>query len=132
MDKLFRFARAQRRCPEVAAWLAAQEGPLGAAAVRWFERLRSQGDEVRELVHDRYATACFRDAAFAYVAVFKAHVNVGFFRGAALPDPRGLLEGAGKRMRHVKLKRGVASDEAALEQLLRAAHDDMQARLGAG
>ena len=40
--------------------------------------------------------------AFAYVNVFRDHVNVGFFHGAFLSDPAGLLEGTGKRMRHVK------------------------------
>jgi hypothetical protein len=40
-------------------------------------------------------------ASFDYVNVFKAHVNVGFFQGTALPDPAKLLEGTGKRIRHV-------------------------------
>jgi hypothetical protein len=43
------------------------------------------------------------DAAFAYVDAYRAHVNVGFFRGAEIADPDGLLEGVGKFMRHVKL-----------------------------
>ena len=43
-------------------------------------------------------------AAVAYVNALTAHVNVGFFRGAELADPAGLLEGSGKSMRHVKLR----------------------------
>ncbi len=73
---------------------------LGAIAQRWFEAMRESGDDVRELLHDGHPTACVGDAAFAYVNAFKAHVNVGFFRGAEIADPERLLEGTGKFMRH--------------------------------
>ena len=69
------------------------------------------------------------DAAFAYVNVFKAHVNVGFFRGAELADPAGLLEGTGRFMRHVKLRPGDGVDRAALMQLNATAYADMKRRL---
>ena len=80
-------------------------------------------------MHDGYATACVQDAPFAYVGVFKAHVNVGFFHGAALPDIEGLLVGTGKKMRHVKLRPGHAVDEASLEALVSAAYGDIITRL---
>ena len=70
------------------------------------------------------------DAAFAYVDAFTAHANVGFFHGADLPDPVGLLEGAGKRMRHVKLRWGRDVDTEALAALIAAAYRDIRARLG--
>jgi len=69
------------------------------------------------------------DAPFGYVNAFKDHVNVGFFHGAALDDPAGLLEGTGKRMRHVKLKPGREADLAALGDLIDAAYADIRARL---
>jgi hypothetical protein len=31
------------------------------------------------------------------------HVNLGFYYGAGLPDPEGLLEGSGKELRHIKI-----------------------------
>ena len=65
--------------------------------------MRQCGDEFRELLHDGCPVACVGDAPFGYVNAFKAHVNVGFFHGAQLKDPARLLEGTGKRMRHVKL-----------------------------
>ena len=43
-------------------------------------------------------------------------------------DPAGLLQGAGRRMRHVKLKPGVVVDEPALETLVAAAYDDVGVR----
>jgi len=129
MSSLFRFPTALPRDPAVAAWLRARPGELGDIAGHGFALLRGCGDDVRELLHDGHPTACVGDAAFAYVNAFKAHVNLGFFRGAELADPAGLLEGAGKLMRHVKLRPGQAVDAAALEALVRAAYADMRARL---
>ena len=91
--------------------------------------MRRCGQDVRELMHDGCPTACVVDAAFAYVGVFTAHVNVGFFQGASLPDPADLLQGTGKRMRHVKLRWGESLNETALHALILAAYRDMRARL---
>ncbi len=41
---------------------------------------------------------------FCYIAPLKNHVNFGFYYGAALDDPSGLLEGTGKSLRHVKIR----------------------------
>lgn len=97
----------------------------------WFERMRGCGADVCELLHDGCPTACAGDAAFGYVNAFKAHASVGFFLGASLADPNGLLEGTGKRMRHVKLRPGEDVDEAALADLIAAAYADIRRRLGA-
>ena len=97
----------------------------------WFEVMRKCGSDVRELLHDGHPTACVNDAAFAYVNAFKAHVNVGFFRGAELADPEGLLEGTGRLMRHVKLKPGRDVDASALRRLIDTAYIDMRGRLQA-
>lgn len=123
---LFRFAAARRPDPAVDAWLDQQPGELGDIARAWFAQIRRCGNDVRELLHDGCPVACVGDAAFAYVNVFTAHVNVGFFRGAYLDDPGDLLEGSGKRMRHVKLKPGGADDAAALERLIEDAYADMK------
>jgi hypothetical protein len=131
MTQLFLLDGALRRDPEVEAWFAADE-PLRQLARPWFEAMRACGPDVRETMHDWAPTACVGDAAFAYVAAFKAHVNVGFFAGAMLDDPAGLLEGSGKRMRHVKLRFGEAVDETALAALIGAAYGDMRARVAAG
>lgn len=131
MDALFRFSDAVRHSPEVERWFMVQPPGLGDRAERWFNRLRDCGPDVRELMHDGWPTACVEDAAFAYTAVHAAHVNVGFYRGADLPDPAGLLQGSGKRMRHVKLPAGEEVDEEALEALIQAAYEDMKGRLAA-
>ncbi len=74
---------------------------------------------------------CVEDAPFAYVNVFKDHTNVGFFHGAHLDDPAGLLEGTGKNMRHTKLRPGDKPCSDALGKLIDAAYLDIKTRLRA-
>lgn len=131
MSKLLRFPSSVKRDQAIEAWMHEHSGELGAIAQRWFEVMRGCGDDVRELLHDGHPTACVTDAAFAYVNAFKAHVNVGFFRGAVIPDPDGLLEGSGKFMRHVKLEPERDIDAGALRKLIEIAYADMKARLEA-
>ena len=130
--ELLRFNGAVERNPAIDVWMKKHKGELGAIAQRWFEVMRECGDEVRELLHDGCPTACLGDAPFGYVNVFTSHVNVGFFHGSALPDPARLLQGAGKFMRHVKLKPGTGTNAAALNALIEAAYSDIKARVENG
>ena len=131
MNQVLRFFGSVKRDPAVDAWMREHSGELGTIAKHWFEVMRSYGDDVRELLHDGHPTACVGDAAFAYVNAFKAHVNVGFFRGAEIADPKGLLEGTGKFMRHVKLRPGHDVNPTALTKLIETAYTDMKKRVQA-
>jgi len=128
MNDLLRFSGAVTRDPRIEAWFSVSD-PYRLMVRPWFERMRGCGADVTELLHDGCPVACVADAPFAYVNAFKDHVNVGFFHGAALDAPAGLLEGTGKRMRHVKLKPGREPDRAALGDLIAAAYSDIRARL---
>jgi hypothetical protein len=123
-----RFPGALTHDDAVDAWLESRSPLLGSLAREWFARMRGCGGDVRELLHDGHPTACVGDAAFAYTNVFTSHVNVGFFHGATLPDPAGLLQGNGKFMRHVKLKPGETVDASALQALITAAYLDVRKR----
>ena len=129
-DKLLRFPSAVQRDPGVHAWFSKPDDELRRFARSWFEQMRGCGADVCELLHDGHPTACVGDAPFGYVNAFSAHVNIGFFYGAALDDPAGLLEGAGKRMRHVKLRWARDVNAAALDELIAAAYRDIRLRLG--
>jgi hypothetical protein len=121
--ELLRFDGAVERDPAIDAWLKEHGGEFGshrASAV------------CQELLHDGCPVACSGDAPFGYVNVFTSHVNVGFFHGAALPDPARLLQGTGKFMRHVKLRPGTATNAAALSRLIDAAYSDIKARVENG
>jgi len=131
MTRLFRLPSSVERDPAVSAWMDEHPGELGTIARHWFEVIRDCGDDVRELMHDGCPTACVTDAAFAYVGAYRAHVDVGFFQGAELADPAGLLEGTGKHMRHVKLRPGGDTDATALTELIEAAYANMKRRVEA-
>ena len=132
MNQLFRLPDSVKRDPAIDHWMREHSDELGAMACHWFEVMRTCGSDVRELLHDGHPTACVDDAAFAYVNAFTAHVNVGFFRGAEIADPKRLLEGTGRFMRHVKLKPGRDMDAGALKRLIDTAYTDMRERLQAG
>lgn len=129
MNDFMRFPTAVLRDPAIDAWLESRRADLQNVATPWFECMRQCGSDVRELMHDGMPTACVDDGAFAYVNAFTNHVNVGFFQGAALPDPAKILQGTGKRMRHVKLRPDEAVNEAALLDLIHHAYTDMRSRL---
>ena len=129
---LLRFDNTTERDPAIDAWFLDHPSELGAIAHDWWKLMRSCGDEVREALHDGCPVACLGDVPFAYVNVFTAHVNVGFFQGASLPDPARLLQGSGKFMRHIKLKPGTPADDAAIGQLIEAAYADIKRKVEHG
>ena len=128
-EQLFLLPGAARRDAAVERWFADRPSELGGAARRWFDVMRSCGEDVREILHDGHPTACVGEAAFAYVNAFTNHMNVGFFRGAELPDAAGLLQGTGKLMRHVKVGPGHPANADALAELILAAYLDMKRRV---
>jgi len=129
MHRVFMLKDTAAQHPAVAAWFEAHPDPLGEIAAQWFSVMRRCGSDVTEVLHDGQPTVCVSGAAFAYVAAYTSHVNVGFFQGATLPDPAGLLLGSGRFMRHVKLRPGESVDEGALLALIAAAYGDVQSAL---
>jgi hypothetical protein len=124
-----RFDGAVRHESRIDTWFDARPQELAAIARRWFDEMRRCGTDVTELLHDGHPTACVGDAAFGYVNVFTSHVNVGFFHGASLDDPVGLLQGTGRFMRHVKARPDALPDAEALKALIRVAYADIKAKL---
>jgi len=131
MSRVFRLAGVLPRDPAVDAWFAARNTPLGELAREWFHCMCACGEDVRETLHDGCPVACVGDAAFAYVNVFTAHINIGFYQGAMLDDPEKILLGEGKWMRHVKLRPNAAVPREPLAQLIVLAHADIQLRFAA-
>src|SRR6266850_899492 len=64
-----------------------------------------------ENIYDAYSAVAIgygssdrlQDGVF-HIAVYAKGVNLGFNDGATLDDPLGILEGAGKRIRHIKIR----------------------------
>ncbi|MFU8806244.1 MAG: DUF1801 domain-containing protein, partial [Bradymonadaceae bacterium] len=92
-------------------------------------------ERLRELIHEsvpacpehfKWKKPVFgQGGGFAYLQANKAHVNLGFNKGAELSDPEGVLEGTGKGMRHVKIRSIADISEDTLVPLIKAV-----ARLG--
>jgi len=128
MEDFLRYDGTMRRDPRIEAWFAVTD-PYRLTVRSWFEQMRDCGADVRELFHDGCPIACVSDAPFGYVGAYKAHASVGFYHGAALADPAGLLDGSGKHMRHVKLRAGKTLNDDALRDLIAAAYRDIRQRL---
>jgi hypothetical protein len=69
---------------------------------------------------------------FGYIGSHSNHVNLGFNHGSELADPERLLEGTGKKFRHVKIQKPEDAARPALRELLRAAIEERRRATGAG
>jgi hypothetical protein len=65
---------------------------------------------------------------FCYTATYSSHVNLGFNRGALLPDPNGVLAGAGKLMRHIQIHSENDLDRPFIRRYLQAAIEQVRGR----
>lgn len=65
-----------------------------------------------------------------YVMPQAEYVNLGFYHGVGLPDPEGLLEGTGTKMRHVKVRSLDAAENPAVRSLVSAALEERRRSLG--
>lgn len=130
----------------VANWEGKMSDPLEEFVNHSEPKMRNLARKVREYVRSaypdlierldkgywviRYGTGEKMNDDVAYISTHKAHLNIGFMRGSQLPDPTGLLEGTGKMLRHVKIKKETDLQERgeALRALLDAALEDYMKR----
>ena len=68
---------------------------------------------------------------YVYILPYTSWVNLGFYKGADLPDPDGLLEGTGKNLRHVKIRTVDEADNLRIRTLIQAALEERKQALGA-
>lgn len=59
--------------------------------------------------------------AYAYIMPQKSYVNLGFFHGVELMDYEGLLEGSGKRLRHIKIYSIAEANSPVIEKIIESA-----------
>jgi hypothetical protein len=100
----------------------ADQSPRNRSIIRALRALvKRVAPELQESV--KWGNGCWvkGKAPVSYVYSAPAYVQLGFFHGSALADPRGLLEGEGAFVRHVKVRSVEDVDEAAFTALLRQA-----------
>jgi hypothetical protein len=92
------------------------------AIIRALRRLVKRVEpELSEAV--KWGNGCWvgTNGPVAYVYSAAEYLQFGFFNGSSLKDPRGLLEGKGKYVRHTKVRHPSEIDEGAFAALLRQA-----------
>jgi hypothetical protein len=90
----------QREAVEALRALAREAAPGAGESIKWGQPVYEQNGPV------------------AWMKAHASSVNFGFWRGAELDDPAGLLEGEGDRMRHVKVREGAALPAEELRRLI--------------
>jgi hypothetical protein len=83
--------------------LVARSAPKATVSIKWGQLVWEQ------------------NGPFAWLKPAAKHVSFGFWRGADLSDPNGVLEGSGDRMRHVKLTSAADITELPLETFVKEA-----------
>ena len=110
---------------QLARFLDAYTPEVAGIARKALIKLRKRLPFATEMVYDNYnALACGFGPServsdvICSIAVYPKHVNFFFLQGAKLPDPDGLLQGEGTRVRHIRLE-----DEKTLDR------DDVKAMM---
>jgi hypothetical protein len=113
---------------ELQQFLAAYEPPIGRLFLAARRAVLAAAPTATELIYDAYnavsAAYTFSDRlkeAFCHVAAYSGYVNLGFNRGAALPDPEHVLVGSGHSIRHIRIAAAGDLERPAVRRLLRLA-----------
>lgn len=128
--------RKRKSLAEIQAFLAKDTPPVRAITLKLrrlvFDVIPTALEQIDEPAHllGYGFDQTYKDTLCVIMPV-KTYVNLGFARGASLPDPAGLLVGAGKRARHVKVTERTAVDAPALRALLKATVDQWRANQSA-
>lgn len=90
--------------------------PDACEVVRLGEKAASYGCGPRKMID-----------GYAYIMPFRSWVNLGFFQGASLIDPQGLLEGTGAKLRHIKLRTVDDTEKPGVRALVEEAYAERRA-----
>ena len=107
----------------------ADQSPKNQAIIRALRRFVKHVEPgLSEAV--KWGNGCWigKDRPVAYVYSDTEYVQFGFFMGSSLKDPKGLLEGKGRYVRHIKVRDPSAIDQRAFTPLLGQAAGSRQGR----
>jgi len=94
--------------PQLLGYLTAYDPNIVDLALALREIILEEAPDASESVYQVYTVAIWFGFSgktkdmFCYITTHAKHINLGFPRGATLPDPGGVLQGDGKVMRHIK------------------------------
>ena len=101
------------RSPQVCDWTQKLRGMV--------KRLAPEAEE--RPINGWKAIWYYHHEGFLAILPLKDSVNLGFAGGTELPDPKHLLEGTGKRIRHVKIRSDKDLRSAAFKEVIKAAYN---------
>ena len=94
--------------PQLLGFLEAYDRHISDLALALREIILEEAPDAYESIYQVYTVAIWFGFSgkmkdmFCYIATSAGHINLGFPRGTTLPDPKRVLEGEGKTMRHIK------------------------------
>jgi hypothetical protein len=114
--------------PELLEFLSVYDEKIVALALDVRRFVLTESPRATETIYDAYNAVAVGYSftgrlkeSFCHVAVYAKHVNLGFNHGAELADPRGVLQGTGKQVRHVTIREAADLKSTDLRRLLRLA-----------
>lgn len=114
--------------PELLEFLGAYDNQIVALALAVRGFVLAETPRATETICDAYNAVAIGYSftgrlkeSFCHIAVYAKHVNLGFNRGVDLADPRGILQGNGKQIRHFTIREVADVKNSYLTRLLREA-----------
>lgn len=114
--------------PEYLKFLAPYGRWISDLALATRALVLGEAPESAELIYDAYNAVASGYSftgrpsdAFIHIAVYARWVNLGFNRGSTLDDPRGVLQGTGRWVRHIRISQPEDLDNLAVQAFVRAA-----------
>jgi len=124
--------------PQLLGFLEAYDRPISHLALALREIILQEAPDASESIYQVYTVAIWFGFSgkmkdmFCYITTHAEHVNLGFPRGAMLPDPNGVLEGEGRTMRHIKFRSQRELERPFVRRYIRAAIEQVGALAGSG
>jgi len=114
--------------PELLEFLSAYDDRIVTLALAVRRLVLTETPRATESIYDAYNAVAIGYSftgrlkeSFCHIAVYGTRVNLGFNRGADLADPRRILQGTGKQVRHVTIREAGDLKNSYLRRLLRVA-----------
>jgi hypothetical protein len=124
--------------PQLLGFLAAYDHTIADLALALREIILEEQPDASESVYQVYTVAIWFGFSgkmkdmFCYITTHAGHINLGFPRGATLPDPNRVLQGEGKTMRHIKFKSLGELERPFVRRYIHAAIEQVGATAAAG
>lgn len=124
--------------PQLLGFLTAYDRTIADLALALREIILEEQPDAAESVYQVYTVAIWFGFSakmkdrFCYITTHAGHINLGFPRGATLPDPNRILQGEGKTMRHIKFKSLAELERPFVRRYIQAAIKQVGAASAAG